>query len=155
MTTSRLSGVIAAVATAIDSRGEPDTERSTALGRFLLERGCDGLNVLGTTGEATSFSRQQRQRVMTAYADAGLPMHRLLVGAGAAALADAVALTRHAADLGFALAQNNLGVLYEQGRGLAKDDAQAVVWFRKAADQGLALGSGSLARASRTSPRGR
>ena len=102
MTTSRLSGVIAAVATAVDSRGEPDTERSTALGRFLLEHGCDGLNVLGTTGEATSFSREQRQRVMTAYADAGLPMRRLLVGTGAAAVADAVALTRHAADLGFA-----------------------------------------------------
>ena len=102
MTTSRLSGVIAAVATAIDSNGEPDTAHSTALGRFLLEHGCDGLNVLGTTGEATSFSRAQRQRVMTAYADAGLPMHRLLVGTGAAALADAVALTLHAADLGFA-----------------------------------------------------
>ena len=102
MTTSRPRGVFAAVATAIDANGEPDTARSTALGRFLLDHGCDGLNVLGTTGEATSFSREQRRGVMTAYADAGLPMHRLLVGTGAAALADAVALTRHAADLGFA-----------------------------------------------------
>ena len=102
MSTSRPSGVIAAVATAIDLSGGPDTARSTALGRFLLEHGCDGLNVLGTTGEATSFSLAQRRGVMTAYAQAGLPMHRLLVGTGAAALADAVALTRHAADLGFA-----------------------------------------------------
>jgi len=102
VTTSRPRGVFAAVATAIDANGEPDTARSTALGRFLLDHGCDGLNVLGTTGEATSFSREQRRGVMTAYADAGLPMHRLLVGTGAAALADAVALTRHAADLGFA-----------------------------------------------------
>ena len=102
MTTSRPSGVIAAVATAVDSGGGPDAARSTALGRFLLEHGCDGLNVLGTTGEATSFSLAQRRGVMTAYAQAGLPMHRLLVGTGAAALADAVALTRHAADLGFA-----------------------------------------------------
>jgi len=102
VSTSRPSGVIAAVATAIDLSGGPDTARSTALGRFLLEHGCDGLNVLGTTGEATSFSLAQRRGVMTAYAEAGLPMHRLLVGTGAAALADAVALTRHAADLGFA-----------------------------------------------------
>jgi len=102
VTTSRPSGVIAAVATAVDSGGGPDAARSTALGRFLLEHGCDGLNVLGTTGEATSFSLAQRRGVMTAYAQAGLPMHRLLVGTGAAALADAVALTRHAADLGFA-----------------------------------------------------
>jgi 4-hydroxy-tetrahydrodipicolinate synthase len=102
VTTSRPRGVIAAVATAIDPSGEPDTVRSTALGRFLLDHGCDGLNVLGTTGEATSFSLEQRRRVMTAYVDAGLPTHRLLVGTGAAALADAVALTRHAAELGFA-----------------------------------------------------
>jgi 4-hydroxy-tetrahydrodipicolinate synthase len=102
VTTSRPCGVIAAVATAIDATGEPDTARSTALGRFLLDHGCDGLNVLGTTGEATSFSLDQRRRLMTAYGDAGLPLRRLLVGTGAAALADAVALTRHAADLGFA-----------------------------------------------------
>ena len=39
---------------------------------------------------------------MTAYRDAGLPLDRLMVGTGAAATADAVALTRHAAELGFA-----------------------------------------------------
>ncbi len=97
-----LHGVIAAIATAIDDKGEPDCARSTALARFLLDNGCDGLNVLGTTGEATSFSLDQRRRVMTAYAENGLPLERMMVGTGAAALADAVALTRHAAELGFA-----------------------------------------------------
>jgi 4-hydroxy-tetrahydrodipicolinate synthase len=38
---------------------------------------------------------------MTAYRDAGLPLERLMVGTGAAALDDASALTRHAAELGF------------------------------------------------------
>jgi 4-hydroxy-tetrahydrodipicolinate synthase len=102
VTRSGLGGVIAAIATAVDARGEPDCPRSTALARFLLDNGCDGLNVLGTTGEAVSFSLAQRQRVMRAYAEAGLPMDRLMVGTGAAALADAVALTRDAAELGFA-----------------------------------------------------
>jgi 4-hydroxy-tetrahydrodipicolinate synthase len=97
-----LDGVIAAVATAVDDDGEPDCERSVALARFLLANGCDGLNVLGTTGEATSFSLDQRRRVMTAYAHSGLPLDRMMVGTGAAALADAIALTRHAAELGFA-----------------------------------------------------
>ena len=97
-----LHGVIAAVATAVEQSGEPDCARSTALARYLLDNGCDGLNVLGTTGEATSFSLEQRKRVMTAYRDAGLPLGRLMVGTGAAAIADAVALTRHAAELGFA-----------------------------------------------------
>ena len=100
--TDKLTGVIAAVATAVDDKGEPDCVRATALARFLLDNGCDGLNVLGTTGEATSFSLEQRKRVMTAYKDNGLPLDRLMVGTGAASVADAVALTRHAAELGFA-----------------------------------------------------
>jgi 4-hydroxy-tetrahydrodipicolinate synthase len=102
MAGNQLSGVIAAIATAVDEAGAPDCARSTALARHLFANGCDGLNVLGTTGEATSFSLEERKRVMTAYRDAGLPMERLMVGTGAASVADAVALTRHAADLGFA-----------------------------------------------------
>jgi 4-hydroxy-tetrahydrodipicolinate synthase len=97
-----LHGVIAAISTAVDDKSEPDCARSTALARYLLDNGCDGLNVLGTTGEATSFSLDQRRRVMSAYAESGLPLDRMMVGAGAAALADAIALTRHAAELGFA-----------------------------------------------------
>jgi 4-hydroxy-tetrahydrodipicolinate synthase len=99
---TKLKGVIAAIATAVGAGGAPDCVRSTALARFLLTNGCDGLNVLGTTGEATSFSADQRLAVMSAYQAAGLPMDRLMVGTGAAALADAIALTRHAAELGFA-----------------------------------------------------
>jgi 4-hydroxy-tetrahydrodipicolinate synthase len=102
MTTPTLHGVIAAIATAIGKDGEPDCARSTALARFLLGNGCDGLNVLGTTGEATSLSLDQRRRVMSAYAASGLPLDRMMVGTGAAAAADAIALTRYAAELGFA-----------------------------------------------------
>lgn len=94
-------GVIAAIATAVDEQGEPDCVRSTALARHLLANGCDGLNVLGTAGEATSFSAAQRRTFMNAYRDAGLPLSRCLVGTGAAAIADAIALTSHAAELGF------------------------------------------------------
>jgi 4-hydroxy-tetrahydrodipicolinate synthase len=104
MTEVRLSGVIAAIATAVAANGEPDCARSTALAKFLLEHGCDALNVLGTTGEATSFSIEQRRKLMSAYREAGLPMARLMVGTGAAAVRDAVELTRHAAELGFAAA---------------------------------------------------
>jgi 4-hydroxy-tetrahydrodipicolinate synthase len=98
----RLSGVIAAIATPIDQAGAPDLKRATDLARYLLDNGCDGLNVLGTTGEATSFSLEERKGVMSAYKAAGLPLDRLMVGTGAAAVSDAVALTRHAAELGFA-----------------------------------------------------
>src|SRR5579883_3428529 len=96
-----LHGVIAAIATAVDDNGEPDSARSIALARFLLDNGCNGLNVLGTTGEATSFSLEQRRRLMSAYAASGLPLARMMVGTGAAVV-DAIALSRHAAELGFA-----------------------------------------------------
>jgi 4-hydroxy-tetrahydrodipicolinate synthase len=102
MSASALRGVIAAIATPIGQNGEPDCARATKLARYLVDNGCDGLNVLGTTGEATSFSLAQRQKVMNAYREAGLPLDRMMVGTGAAAVADAVALTRHAAELGFA-----------------------------------------------------
>ena len=97
-----LSGVIAAVATPIDESGAPDLKRATDLARHLLDNGCDGLNVLGSTGEATSFSRDERKSVMDAYKSNGLPLDRLMVGTGAASVSDAIALTRHAAELGFA-----------------------------------------------------
>jgi len=96
-----LSGVIAAIATPIDENGAPDLKRAVSLARYLLDNGCDGLNVLGTTGEATSLSVDERKGVMSVYKANGLPMHRLMVGTGAASVTDAVALTRHAADLGF------------------------------------------------------
>jgi 4-hydroxy-tetrahydrodipicolinate synthase len=96
-----LSGVIAAIATPIDESGAPDLKRAVALARHLLDNGCDGLNVLGTTGEATSFSVDERKGVMDAYKSEGLPLQRLMVGTGAASVSDAVALTRRAAELGF------------------------------------------------------
>ncbi len=80
MAAKKLTGVIAAVATAVDETGAPDAARSVKLARFLLDTGCDGLNVLGTTGEATSFALEQRKAVMSEYKKTGLPLDRLMVG---------------------------------------------------------------------------
>jgi len=35
-------------------------------------------------------------------------------------------------------AQNNLGFMYQYGKGVPQDDAEAVKWYRKAAEQGVA-----------------
>jgi 4-hydroxy-tetrahydrodipicolinate synthase len=102
MAQSKLRGVIAAVATPVNEDGSPDTARATKLAGFLIDNGSDGLNVLGTTGEATSFSLDERKRVMDAYKVAGLPLDRMMVGTGAAAVSDAISLTRYASELGFA-----------------------------------------------------
>jgi 4-hydroxy-tetrahydrodipicolinate synthase len=98
---SPLRGVIAATATPVTAELEPDLGRFVALCRFLLDEGCDGLNICGTTGEATSLTVAQRLAVMQAAADA-LPLEQLMVGTGAAAVGDAIALTRRAAEIGFA-----------------------------------------------------
>ena len=42
---------------------------------------------------------------------------------------------------GDADAQYNLGVMYEKGRGVPKDDKTAVKWYRLAAKQGMSFPS--------------
>ena len=39
---------------------------------------------------------------------------------------------------GYADAQSNLGIMYDNGNGVPENDAEAVKWYRKAADQGNA-----------------
>lgn len=52
--------------------------------------------------------------------------------------AAASALFKPLAEQGNAPAQYSLGLMYRNGRGVPKDDQQAVFWYRKAADQGNA-----------------
>jgi len=49
------------------------------------------------------------------------------------------------AQQGDASSQNNLGLMYEKGLGVAQNDKQAAVWYQKAAQQGFALAQVSLA----------
>ena len=75
-----LRGVIAAAATPLRNDFSIDLDRLVRHCRWLLgEGGCDGVNLLGTTGEATSFSVEQRMEAMRAVAGAGLPLDRFLV----------------------------------------------------------------------------
>lgn len=48
------------------------------------------------------------------------------------------------AERGSSAAQNNLGVMYEYGNGVARNHTQAVRWYRKAAEQGNALAQTNL-----------
>jgi 4-hydroxy-tetrahydrodipicolinate synthase len=99
-----LHGIWAAVLTPFDSQLRPDAAKAIAYYRELLDRGCDGVNVLGTTGEAMSFGLAARIAFMEALAAGGLPLERAMVGTGAAGLDDAAALTSAAIGLGFAAA---------------------------------------------------
>ena len=86
-------GVFAAALTPLDRTLAPDHEAFIRHGKALLAGGCDGLAVLGSTGEANSLPLVQRRAVLESAAS-GLPKDRLLMGTGACALADAVEMTR-------------------------------------------------------------
>jgi 4-hydroxy-tetrahydrodipicolinate synthase len=67
---------------------------------WLLGNGADGLAVFGTTSEANSLTVGERMSLLEALVEGGVPAARLMPGVGMCALADTVALTRHAVDLG-------------------------------------------------------
>ena len=93
-------GVNAAVLSAMRADLSVDIERTAAHCRWLLANGCDGLGILGTTGEANSIGISERLAIMEGLVAAGIPAAKLLPGTGTPALTDTVLLTRRAAELG-------------------------------------------------------
>lgn len=97
-----MHGVIAAVPTPIDGNGNPDKALFLEHCSWALAHGCDGLNVLGSTGEANSFDSASRKVVMR-WAAEGLDVSRLMVGTGTPSMAETVDLTIAADEMGYAV----------------------------------------------------
>ena len=95
-----IRGVFCAAATPIGKDGAPDLGRVGEHARQLIADGCDGIALLGTTGEANSFSVAERQQIVEGAVAAGIPPDRLMPGTGTCAIPDTVALTRHGLSLG-------------------------------------------------------
>jgi 4-hydroxy-tetrahydrodipicolinate synthase len=95
-----IGGVFAAAATPFTAAKAVDHGRLAAHCRALLARGCDGLAVLGSTGEANSLATWQRQDLLEELIKAGIAPGCLLPGTGTCAIAESAALTRHGLDLG-------------------------------------------------------
>ena len=55
------------------------------------------------------------------------------------AMADEFEITKKAAERGDAVAQLNLGVIYDNGEGMPEDDVHAYAWYSIAAAQGNEL----------------
>jgi 4-hydroxy-tetrahydrodipicolinate synthase len=89
-------GVLVPVLTPFTQSGEPDAGRFVAFCRWLLEEGAGGLAIFGTTSEANSMSAGERMELLDRLVEAGLPPQKLMPGAGACAVSDAVNLVRHA-----------------------------------------------------------
>lgn len=94
------SGVFAASLTPMTERLQVNNDLLLDHARWLLTRGCDGLVILGSTGEANSFSVAERMELLDKLTEGGVPAGRLIVGTGCCAVPDTVQLTRHAIDTG-------------------------------------------------------
>ena len=93
-------GVNAAVLTAMHDDLSVDLDRTAAHCRWLLANGCNGLAVLGTTGEANSLGIEERMEMMEGLVARGIAPTVMLPGCGTTAITDTVKLVCHADELG-------------------------------------------------------
>jgi 4-hydroxy-tetrahydrodipicolinate synthase len=93
-------GVFCASATPVLEDGTPDHAAFAIHAKALLAEGCDGIALLGTTGEANSFSLAQRQALLDQVIASGIDPQRLLPGTSQTNVADTVTLMRHAVEAG-------------------------------------------------------
>ncbi|MCD7059713.1 dihydrodipicolinate synthase family protein [Pelagibacterium xiamenense] len=98
--TPAISGVFSAAATPLTAEDTPDHAAFAVHCKALLEEGCDGIALLGTTGEANSFGIAERMDILDKVIEAGVSPDVLLPGTGHTSAQDTIALTRHAAEAG-------------------------------------------------------
>ena len=98
---NRPRGVFAAALTPLQDDLSPDIAATIGHYRWLLDEGCDGIVCLGTTGEANSFSLDERLALLDALGETDLPA-KLVVGTGCCAVPDTVRLSRKALEIGAA-----------------------------------------------------
>jgi 4-hydroxy-tetrahydrodipicolinate synthase len=95
-----ITGVYSAAATPLNADYSPDLGLFAAHCKHLIADGCHGIALLGTTGEANSFSIAERKTILESALKAGLTPDQLMPGTGLASVPDTIELTRHALSLG-------------------------------------------------------
>ncbi len=98
--TTPYSGVWPALLTPLLANLDIDIPTFAAHCKNLLAAGCTGVTPFGTTGEGPSFSVAERIAAVDGLIAAGVPAGRILVSTSAAALPDAIDLTKHAVNSG-------------------------------------------------------
>ncbi|MCB0488220.1 MAG: dihydrodipicolinate synthase family protein [Cyclobacteriaceae bacterium] len=95
--TSLPSGVFAASVTPLNKDFTINHDALSSHCHWLLKNGNDGICFMGTTGEANSFSVNERMKALDHVLSSGIESRRLLVGTGCCSLSDTITLTKHAA----------------------------------------------------------
>lgn len=95
-----IEGVYCAAATPLKADGTPDLELFGKHTKALIEEGCHGIAMLGSTGEANSFGVRERMDLVDAAIKGGTLPEQLIPGTSSNAVTDAVEMTRHAVQAG-------------------------------------------------------
>ena len=96
----RFEGIIPAVTTPFDPAGEVDLAALRANAEALLDAGVHGLVATGTMGEGGSLSREERQAVVGAVAEAASGRVPVVAGVSSGTARDSLALAADAAEAG-------------------------------------------------------
>jgi 4-hydroxy-tetrahydrodipicolinate synthase len=95
-----IRGVLTAMVTPFDADGAIDLDACRRLARWLVDNGCHGVVVAGTTGESPTLSDDEIIRLLDAVLDEVGDSATVICGTGSNDTAHAVGLTRKARDVG-------------------------------------------------------
>src|SRR5918998_6051680 len=93
-------GLMPAMVTPFDDRGEVHLEATEAVVERFIDAGVDGISPLGSTGEFSHLTAGERKRFATEVVRIVGGRVPLVVGVGAAGTKEMVELARHAEDVG-------------------------------------------------------
>jgi len=95
-----LSGVITASLTPLSNDLNINHDKLFQHCNWLMNNGNNGVLLMGTTGEANSFSVDERIELLEELIDRGFPAKKLMVGTGCCNLPETVKLSKHAQSIG-------------------------------------------------------
>jgi 4-hydroxy-tetrahydrodipicolinate synthase len=99
---SGIGGLLAAVTTPVNGDLGCDANLLEERCRYLMQAGCDGLALFGTTGEGPLFPVDQRLSALDHLFAASIDSSKVVVSASAMTLSEIAHLARHATDAGCA-----------------------------------------------------
>ncbi len=95
-----ITGSIVAIVTPMNADGSLDFERLKALIDFHVAEGTDGIVIVGTTGESPTVNVDEHCELIRATVDHAAGRVPVIAGTGANSTAEAIELTRFAAEAG-------------------------------------------------------
>ena len=93
----KISGVFSAALTPVKNDLSINKDLYLRHCQYLMRQGHDGLAIFGTTGEANSFSVQEKKDHLDFLVSNRIDPNILMPGTGSSSLNDAIDMTKHAA----------------------------------------------------------